>query len=221
IDAAVVVCDGAGTVITDNGEVVQGIGARRNSLLLTSPIKKIIACLKGLGCGVVFDHALIDQVKGVEKAIKAGYMKIAVTVSGHDSEKLKEIRGLESSYGVSLTVLVVCTTGIAESKIEQIRSYADIVWSCASWDIRQKIGKIALLQISKQIPVFVLTQKGIDFLAAYADDRDILCGLDRYKQYLISNEPAGEKVRLGNFGSFLREEKLPALSRKSFTRAGS
>ncbi|MDD5196726.1 MAG: DUF2099 family protein [Candidatus Omnitrophica bacterium] len=221
IDAAVVVCDGAGTVITDNGEVVQGIGARMNSLLLTSPIKKIIACLKGLGCGVVFDHALIDQVKGVEKAIKAGYMKIAVTVSGHDSEKLKEIRGLESSYGVSLTVLVVCTTGIAESKIEQIRSYADIVWSCASWDIRQKIGKIALLQISKQIPVFVLTQKGIDFLAAYADDRDILCGLDRYKQYLISNEPAGEKVRLGNFGSFLREEKLPALSRKSFTRVGS
>ena len=46
IDAAVVVCEGAGTVITDAPEVVQGIGARMNSLLLTSPIKGIIEKLR-------------------------------------------------------------------------------------------------------------------------------------------------------------------------------
>jgi len=221
IDAAVIVCDGAGTVVTDNGEVVQGIGARMNSLLLTSPIKEIISRLKALGVYVIFDNALIDQVKGVEKAIDAGYKNIAVTISGHDSEKLKEIRRLESSGDATITILVVCTTGITSAKIDEIRRYADIVWSCASWDIRQKIGAIALLQISKQIPVFVLTQKGVDFLGAYADNCDSLSDLDGSKQYLISNEPVGEKVRLGNFNSFLREEKLPALSEKSFAMANS
>jgi len=218
IDAAVVVCDGAGTVITDSGEVAQGIGARMNSLLLTSPIKEIITRLKELNCHVVFDHALISQVTGVEKAIAAGYKKIAVTVSGHDVDKLKKIRQLESSKNVEIIILVVCTTGIAAAKINKIRSYADVVWSCASLDIRQKIGAAALLQISKQIPVFVLTQKGIDFIASYADDTAPLRDLDRYKQYLISNEPVGEKIKLGDICSFLREKKLPALSEENFVR---
>ncbi|MFA6379152.1 MAG: methanogenesis marker 8 protein [Candidatus Omnitrophota bacterium] len=218
IDAAVVVCDGAGTVITDSGEVVQGIGARMNSLLLTSPIKETIDHLINLGCHVLFDNALIDQVKGVEKAIAAGYKKIAVTVSGHDVDKLKKIRQLESASHIMVTILVVCTTGIVEAKIEQIHRYADVVWSCASLDIRQKIGEVALLQASKQIPVFVLTQKGIDFLASYADDAAPLRDLDRYKQYLISNEPVGEKIKLGDTRSFLREKKLPALSEENFVR---
>ena len=60
IDAAVVVCEGAGTVITNKPEVVQGIGARMNSLLLTSPIKGIIKKLKSANCQVIFENALID-----------------------------------------------------------------------------------------------------------------------------------------------------------------
>ena len=88
IDAAVIVCDGAGTVITDKPEVVQGIGARMNSLLLTSPIKGIIKKLETAGCRVVFEHSLIDQRRGVKEAIEAGYKAIAVTVSGHVAEDL-------------------------------------------------------------------------------------------------------------------------------------
>ncbi len=207
IDAAVVVCDGAGTVVTDNGEVVQGIGARMNSLLLTSPIRETIDHLRNLGCCVLFANALIDQAKGVEKAMKAGYTRIAVTVSGHDVDKLKKIRQLESSNHAVVTILVVCTTGIAEAKIEQIQQYADVVWSCASLGIRQTIGAAAVLQISKQIPVFVLTQKGIDFIASYADDATPLGNLDRYNQYVISNEPVGEAMKLGGTRSFLRDKK--------------
>ncbi|MDD5079738.1 MAG: DUF2099 family protein [Candidatus Omnitrophica bacterium] len=219
IDAAVIVCDGAGTVVTDNAEVVQGIGARMNSLLLTSPIKEIITRLKELNCHVVFANALIDQVEGVEKAIAAGYKKIAVTVSGHDSEILKSIRRLESSGNVTVTILVVCTTGISEEKIADIRNHADVVWSCASWDIRKTIGAIALLQISKQIPVFVLTHKGIDFIGAYAYDNVQISGLNAKKRYLISNETGGRRVRLGANNCFLREETLPVLSGKSFAMA--
>jgi putative methanogenesis marker protein 8 len=221
VDAAVVVCDGAGTVITNNGEVVQGIGARMNNLLLTSPIKDTIARLKKLGCLVVSDSALIDQVKGVEKAIKAGYKKIAVTVSGYDSEKLKEIRELESSTNVVVTILVVCTTGITGLKIKQIRAFADLVWSCASWDIRQQIGAVALLQISKQIPVFVLTKKGVNLFASYAADSFSLLNLNEQKQYLISDESGGHGLKLGTHNCFLREEKLPFLSEKSFVMVKS
>ncbi len=73
-----------------------------------------------------------------------------------------------------------------------------------------------MLQISKQIPVFVLTQKGIDFIESYAEDNAILHGLSKHKQYLISNESGGQKVKLGAYDCFLREESLPVLSERSF-----
>lgn len=221
LDAAVVVCDGAGTVVTDNPELVQGIGARMNNILLTSPIKAIIARLKELSCKVVFDNGFIDQTRGVQAAIANGHKKIAVTISGHNSEKLREIRQLELSAKARITILVVCTTGIAGERIENIRRYADIVWSCASLEIRQKIGAVSLLQVSKQIPVFVLTQNGINLLSIYADKGGLLSGLNKQKQYLISNEPVGEKVKLGSLNSFLREEKLPVLSEKSLATLDS
>lgn len=221
VDAAVIVCDGAGSVIASDGRVVQGIGARMNSLLLTSPIEETIKRLKELGCQVVFDHALIDQAQGVKEAIRHGYKKIAVTVSGHDAEKLKEIRHWETSRGVAITILVVCTTGISGAKTDEIRRYADIVWSCASLDIRQKIGAIALLQISKQIPVFVLTQRGIDFFKSTVDDGAFLKDLDRTRQYLISHERGNHKIKMGSLIGYLREANLPILSGKSFAMANS
>jgi len=213
IDAAVVVCEGAGTVITDVPEVVQGIGARMNSLLLTSPIKGIIKKLKSVGCQVIFENALIDQVRGVKDAIKAGYKKIAVTVCGHSAEDLKILRSLKKESGISVISLAVCTTGIDKDKINTIRDYADLVWSCASFDIRRIIGPLAILQLSRQIPVFVLTKKGIDFVSAYADESGLINSLDTKKQYLFSNEPSGQCVYLGSFKTFISESKLPVNAR--------
>ena len=214
IDAAVVVCEGAGTVITNKPEVVHGIGARMNSLLLTSPIKGIIQNLKTSGCRVVFENALIDQARGVEEAIKAGYKTIAVTVCGHSTDNLKTFRSLEKGYGVSIVCLAVCTTGITKDKINMIRDYADLVWSCASADVRRIIGPLAVLQLSRQIPVFVLTRKGIDFVSAYAREEEIIKNLDIKKQYLVSNEPGGQIVHLGGFKAYISESKLPVGSRK-------
>jgi len=45
--------------------------------------------------------------------------------------------------------------------------------------------------------------------------------LNKQKQYLISNEPVGEKVKLGSLNSFLREEKLPVLFEKSLATLDS
>ncbi|MDD5109333.1 MAG: DUF2099 family protein [Candidatus Omnitrophica bacterium] len=209
IDAAVVVCEGAGTVITDAPEVVQGIGARMNSLLLTSPIKGIIGKLKTAGCRIVSENALIDQFQGVKEAIKAGYKTIAVTISGDSAENLKRLRLLEKENSVKIISLVVCTTGITNDKITMIRDYADLVWSCASFDVRQMIGPLAIIQLSKQIPVFVLTKNGVDFVSAYADESGNINSLDTKKQYLFSNEHSGQCVHLGNFKVFISESKLP------------
>ncbi|MDD5069888.1 MAG: DUF2099 family protein [Candidatus Omnitrophica bacterium] len=214
IDAAVVVCEGAGTVITSNPNVVQGIGARMNSLLLTSPIKGIIQHLKSAGCRVVFENALIDQIRGIEEALKAGYKSIAVTICGHSAEDLRIIRSLEKEYGVSIICLAVCTTGIPKDKIDLIADCADLVWSCASSDLRGIIGPLAILQLSRQIPVFVLTKKGINFVSEYAREEEIIKSLDIKKQYLVSNKPNGRPVHLGGFKAYISEFKLPVSSRK-------
>ncbi len=46
VDAAVTVCDGAGTVITQEPNLVQGIGARMNGLFHTSPIREVIDAIE-------------------------------------------------------------------------------------------------------------------------------------------------------------------------------
>lgn len=214
IDAAVVVCDGAGTVVTDDENMVQGIGARMHSLLSTSRIDETVSRLEKAGCRIVFADASIDQFRGVEDAIKAGYTRIAVTVGGHDTEKLIRIRKLGTSKGMVVTILAVCTTGAGEKAIARIRRYADIVWSCASQKVREDIGSAALLQVSTRIPVFALTQRGVTLIAAYADNGAPLKNLSERKQYLISNVPGGQEMRLGGHGVFLREAKLPVLSIK-------
>jgi len=73
---------------------------------------------------------------------------------------------------------------------------------------------LAILQLSRQIPVFVLTEKGLDFVAAYSRNKEIIEDLDSKKQYLVSNEPNGQPVYLGNFKVFIRECKLPVNARK-------
>lgn len=214
IDAAVVVCEGAGTVITGKPDIVQGIGARMNSLLLTSPIKGIIRYLKSAGCRIVFENALIDQIRGIEEAIKAGYKNIAVTVCGNSAGDLKVIRSLEKEYGVNVVCLVVCTTGIGQDKINMIRDRADLVWSCASSDLRRIIGSSSILQLSRQIPVFVLTKKGVDFTSAYAREEGVIKNLNIKKQYLVSIELSGQSVYLGGFKAYIAESKLPVNSHK-------
>ncbi|MBN1913892.1 MAG: DUF2099 family protein [Candidatus Omnitrophica bacterium] len=209
VEAAVVVCEGAGTVIADDPQIVQGIGARMNSLLLTSPIEAIIKELKAYGCRVIFENAMINQYQGLKEAIAAGYKSIAVTVSGHSAAELRALRLLEKESGVRLILLAVCTSGISEDKVSLIRDHADLAWSCASLDIRRMAKTAAKIQLSKQIPVFVLTENGIDFISAYADRSESVKGLDITKQYLFSNEHSSRCLYLGGFKAFIKESGLP------------
>jgi len=215
VDSAVTVCDGAGTVITDKWEIVQGIGARMNGLFYTSPIKEVINKLERKGSKVLSHKAVINQLAGVREAIKLGYKNIAVTINGFANESLSEIRKMGKKYKVAVTVLIVCATGVSRKRVNEINKYADLVWSCASKEIRELTGKKAILQLSQIIPVFALTKKGLGLVSCYCREAQIIKGLDVKKQYFIGSvKDNGKEVRMGSFINYLSEEKLPVRSRK-------
>ena len=205
IEAAVTVCDGAGTVISSNPEIVQGIGARMNGLFFTTSFQNLVKRLEENNC-MVFPGGKINQIEGVKKAIQLGYRKIAVTINGYSGENLSEMRELERMHNVSITILMVCTTGIGKKRILEIKKHADLVWSCGSEDIRNIIGKEAILQMSVIIPVFMLTPKGIDLVCTYSPR----CKkIDIERQYIVSHIPRGKEIKVGNFKAYVCETKLP------------
>jgi len=212
IDAAVVVCDGAGSVIVRNPDVVQGIGARMNGLFYTTPISKLIQRLEDLECHVPFPDGAIDQVGASEQAARLGYKNIAVTVNSCTEEPIASFADIEKKYNVSVTTFMVCATGVDEPRIEEIARWSDVVWSCASREVRETIGKTAVLQITRKIPVFVLTQKGLSVVSGYCGNELLLRNLDTERQYFIAGDCGGEKITMGRFKTYLREQKLPVRS---------
>ena len=155
IDAVVLVCDGAGTVIATRPEMAQGIGGRMSGLVKTSPYKSVMDRIEQ-GGGIVLDreHARIDQLAGVTLAVAEGYRNIAVTVANPDSAEI--IRRIHPDT----FIFAVHVTGLSHDEAESLVSASDLVTSCASRTIREIAGAGALLQAGITIPVFAMTQKG-------------------------------------------------------------
>jgi putative methanogenesis marker protein 8 len=162
VDAAVVVCDGAGTVVATRPDVLQAIGAHMTGLVSTEPISEIQRRLEERGCLLLDGQASVDQLRGLEKAASAGYRKIAITVAGAEAGDgaAQKLRRRSDGLGVHAVILAVHTTGITSEQAESIAESCDLVWSCASKAVRDIAGKKALLQIGIAIPVFALTDMG-------------------------------------------------------------
>jgi len=167
IDCAVVVCEGAGTVITANGELVQSIGARLTGIVRTSPIRETIERIEASN-GVILDKecARIDQAEGVKRAFDLGFKRAAVSVAGFRSKAISEIRDFEASEKADVLVFSVCNTCVGNADVEHIAK-ADIACASASRILRIEIGKKALLQLGVPIPVYALTEKGKRLALAY------------------------------------------------------
>jgi putative methanogenesis marker protein 8 len=212
IDCAITVCDGAGTVVVNVPEVVQGIGARMNGVFFTSPIPEVQEKLRSHG-SLLLDGAKIDQVEGLQKAIEAGFTRIAVTVNARLGERLEDLRHLEKEAGVSVTIAAVCSTGATPERTDEIIATSDLAWACASRCVRER-GTKAWLQVTRGIPVFVYTSKGVDLLAAYSDQAgaEILRDLDPTKQYFLAPGRSGPEILLGETPVRLREVSLPVRS---------
>lgn len=161
IDASVSVCDGAGTVITNNPSLVQGMGARMSGLVETAPIPETIQKIKDRN-GTVLDEktTAIDPLAGAEKAIELGYKKIAVTTA--DAKTAAEIRSLEKSNStVHFVIIGVHTTGLSREAAKIMAENADIITLCASRCLREVKP---LLQVGTSVPLIALTRPGRELL---------------------------------------------------------
>lgn len=155
IDAVVLACDGAGTVIVTKPAMVQGIGGRMSGLVSTCPYPAVMDRIEHDG-GYVLDRdcARIDQLAGVAYAALKGFRKIAVTVAG--PEVAQEIRRIHPGT----LIFGVHVTGLSNNEAETLVTASDLVTSCASGPIREIAGKKALVQAGIAIPVFATTRAG-------------------------------------------------------------
>lgn len=162
IDAVVSVCEGCGTVILTEPDLVQGTGGRVSGLVSTHPIDKLI---NEIGHDKVLDpdNASIDQIAGTLKAIEMGFKKIAVTiVSADDALKLREIEA--ENEGVEIFIFVAHVTEMTEENAITIFENADVVTGCASKHIRQIGQEKGYFVAGDSIPIFGVTEAGEHFL---------------------------------------------------------
>jgi putative methanogenesis marker protein 8 len=116
VDAAVLVCEGAGSVIATRPDVLQAIGAHMTGLIQTDPISEIQKGLEARGC-ILLDHrACIDQLQAFEKAVAEGFEKIAVTLAGSHAVDAALLRARGVELGTVPIILAVHTSGINESQ---------------------------------------------------------------------------------------------------------
>jgi putative methanogenesis marker protein 8 len=169
LDTTVTACDGAGTVISNNPNLVQGIGARISGLVETEPIDETINGINERG-GIVLDSstARIDPLAGVRKAAQLGYRKIAVTVVF--PETAKELRKVEKEFDLELVIIGAHVTGIDRQTAQGLIDSVDIVTSCASKQIRELVKP--LVQVGSAVPLFGLTQRGKELLLERAKEVD-------------------------------------------------
>jgi putative methanogenesis marker protein 8 len=155
VDAVVLACDGAGTVVVTKPEMVQGIGGRMSGLVRTSPHPSVMDRIEQEG-GIVLDrqHATIDQVAGVALAYAEGYRSVAVTVASPDTAAT--IRRIHPET----LIFAVHVTGLSHADAGSLVAASDLVTSCASKPIRETAGAGALLQAGISVPIFAMTQKG-------------------------------------------------------------
>lgn len=162
VDCVVSVCEGCGTVLMTEPELVQGIGGRVSGLVSTSPLQNII---EELGKENILDpeNASIDQVKGVLKAVDEGYKNIAVTiVSADDAKKLREIE--RENEGIHIYIFAAHVSEISKKDAETLFANADVITGCASKYIREIGAEKDIFKAGESIPIFGVTNAGKDFL---------------------------------------------------------
>jgi putative methanogenesis marker protein 8 len=170
IDAAVSVCDGAGTVITSNPELIQGMGGYISGLSETDPIPEVIEGIKTRKGHVLSPNdAKIDQLEGAKWAAANGYSRFAVTVA--DADTAEKLREMEKGSGARIMIIGVHLTGIGPKDAERLLAAADIVTGCASLQIRAQVKP--LIQVGTAVPLFGLTKWGKDLLVERAKEVEL------------------------------------------------
>lgn len=170
IDAAVIVSNNLGTIITTNESNTQGAVKRMTGLFYTSPSKEIVDTAIESDIIPVFPYtADIDQLKGVKEAIKRGYKKIAVSVAANDNYLHEELKKLENK-DIKIYKFGLCSTGIDEKTATIMKDNSDVVWSCASKYVKELIEPNAIAQVGIKIPVHIMTKDGWEIIKNHLEE---------------------------------------------------
>jgi putative methanogenesis marker protein 8 len=154
LDCAVLVTDGAGTVIVTDPEIVQGIGGRISGIVETSPIDEVI---DAVGRKNVLDPetARIDQLAGAQMAFQQGHKNVAVTIA-----KARDAKKIRDAYGNKVALFAVHISGTSEKDTNTLFDCCDIVSGCASGWVRAEAKKRSVLQAGNKVPVYAVSEFG-------------------------------------------------------------
>lgn len=160
LDASVIVSNNLGTVVTTSSNTTQGVVKRMSGLFYTTPSPSVVENAFKENIMPVFPFTgEINQVEGLKQAIKMGHKKISVSVAANDNYHLKELSDFEKD-GLTIYKFALCATGVNDETAEIMANNADIVWSCASKPVREKIAPRALAQVGIKIPIYIMTKRG-------------------------------------------------------------
>ncbi|MDI9642110.1 MAG: DUF2099 family protein [Archaeoglobales archaeon] len=185
LDAVVIAADCAGTVVTSNPKLVQGLGGRISGLIKTSPIPEVIERIEKEGGFVVSKTAEIDQVKGVFFALEKGFRRIGVTLT--TPEEAKAIAEIEKEKGVKILKFAVHTTGVDWNKADMLNF--DLITLCASKSLRENLKGIVKAQVGEAIPIVAVSEFGKLALLERAKDLDGILITPKQLPYLSQNQP--------------------------------
>jgi len=154
LDAAVLVADGAGTVVVTDPELIQGIGGRISGIIETTPIAEVIQTV-GRDNVLDPDKGRIDQFSGTHLAFKLGHRRVGVTVA-----KAEDARMIRDGFGSNVMIFAVHTTGVDQKDARLFFENCDIVSACASRWVREEARSQALLQVGNKIPIYAASEAG-------------------------------------------------------------
>lgn len=161
IDCVVGVCEGAGTLLITDPEIIQGVGGRVSGLISTTPIPEVI---EKLGAENVInpETAELNPVKGLEMAIEKGFKNIAITIL--PSKEIAELREYPLPEDVNVYIFVAHTTSATDEEVETAFKNADVITACASGRVRDYAEKEKVYYSGSKVPIFAITPKGQEFL---------------------------------------------------------
>lgn len=157
VDCVVGACEGVGTLLIDDAELVQGVGGRVSALISTTPIDEV---MDKVGRENVLnpETAELNPLKGLEMAIERGYKNIAITII--PTEMVKDLRQYPKPEDVNIYIFVAHTTNVSKKEAEMLFDYADMISGCSSINIRETAEERKPYYAGKKVPLYAVTENG-------------------------------------------------------------
>ena len=187
VDCVVGACEGVGTLLIDDAELVQGVGGRVSALISTTPIEEVIDKV-GRGNVLNPETAELDPLKGLEMAINRGYKNIAITII--PTELVKDLREYPKPEDVNVYIFVAHTTNVSKKEAELLFDYSDVISGCSSVNIRETAEERKPYYSGKKVPLYAVTENGRKLLDERLEYIGYgLCEKDYHQDFTHSPKP--------------------------------